>query len=343
MRRCSTPASAARSRCAARDCPRSCTSVPSRTRVDDATLLAVSPGVGVDDPIVAAARCAGVDVAGDIELFARATGDAVPVHGVTGTNGKSTVARLLGDMLTRPWSRRRRRRRPRRAGLELLAGAAHGYVLELSSFQLELVGAADCWPAPRAQPVAGSSRPARHHRALRGLEAADLPGREDIACTTATPRAARRRRISPAPQVARADRTPRPVSGASPTPMTRSNCRADRRRILRRAADRRPPQRLQRARGAGPRRAPRGVAPRRGAAVAAYVPLPHRCMPVAASTGRAFVDDSKATNVGACRAALEAWETAGGAGSCSRRRPRQGRGLRRAARRRRRVTCGRSC
>jgi UDP-N-acetylmuramoylalanine--D-glutamate ligase len=100
-------------------------------------LAVVSPGVPLDDPFVARLRAAGVEFVGDIELFARAAN--APVIGITGSNGKSTVTALVGEMA-------------RAAGwnvgvggnlgtpaLDLLDDARQLYVLELSSFQLETV------------------------------------------------------------------------------------------------------------------------------------------------------------------------------------------------------------
>lgn len=61
--------------------------------------IIVSPGVPLDNPAIAAASAAGVDVFGDIELYARQA--TTPVLAVTGSNGKSTVATLLGDILNK--------------------------------------------------------------------------------------------------------------------------------------------------------------------------------------------------------------------------------------------------
>jgi UDP-N-acetylmuramoylalanine--D-glutamate ligase len=97
----------------------------------------VSPGVPSNHPVLVEARRRGLPVEGDIELFARAA--RAPVLAVTGTNGKSTVVALLGAMATR-------------AGRRTVVGGNYGtpaldlltdpepelYVLELSSFQLEL-------------------------------------------------------------------------------------------------------------------------------------------------------------------------------------------------------------
>jgi len=60
--------------------------------------LVVSPGVSLDHRLVAAARHSGIEVMGELELAARfcSTG----VVGVTGTNGKSTVVGIIGDILS---------------------------------------------------------------------------------------------------------------------------------------------------------------------------------------------------------------------------------------------------
>jgi len=100
-----------------------------------AELLVVSPGVAQRGEFFDAARAAGVDIVGDIELFARAA--RAPVAGVTGTNGKSTVTTLLAGMATRAGVRTRSGGNLGEPALDLLDEAAQLYVLELSSYQLE--------------------------------------------------------------------------------------------------------------------------------------------------------------------------------------------------------------
>ncbi len=95
----------------------------------------ISPGVPLTHPIAVLAKKKGVPVVGDIELFARQT--KASIVGITGTNGKSTVTALVGEMA-------------KAAGLKVLVGGNIGepildqgeggfdwVVLELSSFQLE--------------------------------------------------------------------------------------------------------------------------------------------------------------------------------------------------------------
>jgi len=104
--------------------------------LDDASQVLMSPGVSLDEPIARAARERGIEVLGDVELFARHV--HAPVIGITGTNGKSTVTTLVARMAAA-------------AGRSVLAGGNLGvpaldlleepvpdlYVLELSSYQLE--------------------------------------------------------------------------------------------------------------------------------------------------------------------------------------------------------------
>ena len=104
--------------------------------LDGASQVLMSPGVSLEEPIARAARDRGIDVLGDVELFARNV--QAPVIGITGTNGKSTVTSVVARMAAA-------------AGRTVLAGGNLGepaldlleqptpdlYVLELSSFQLE--------------------------------------------------------------------------------------------------------------------------------------------------------------------------------------------------------------
>ncbi len=116
-----------------------------------ADMLVVSPGIPLAEPAVARAIAAGIEVVGDVELFARATRalNAARQHpmrvvAITGSNGKSTVTAMCGDMC-------------RMAGLSTCVAGNIGlpvldalyeieqgntpapqvWVLELSSFQLE--------------------------------------------------------------------------------------------------------------------------------------------------------------------------------------------------------------
>jgi UDP-N-acetylmuramoylalanine--D-glutamate ligase len=117
-------------------------------------LIAISPGVDRLEPLVAKAVANGVPLVGDVELFAQAlagkAGNAAPkVIAITGSNGKTTVTTMVGEMC-------------RRAGLSTVVagniglpvldalsdadrlGQPDAYVLELSSFQLESTASLRC-------------------------------------------------------------------------------------------------------------------------------------------------------------------------------------------------------
>ena len=110
--------------------------------------VVVSPGVPLNThPLVERARAAGVPLIGDIELFAQARADLPPhkVVGITGTNGKSTTTALVHHILMT-------------AGVPTAMGGNIGlpilaqdplseggvYVLELSSYQIDLTHSLDC-------------------------------------------------------------------------------------------------------------------------------------------------------------------------------------------------------
>jgi UDP-N-acetylmuramoylalanine--D-glutamate ligase len=129
--------------------------------LEGATLLALSPGLSPTHsaaaPLVAAAKKAGIEVVGEIELFARALarleaarGYAPHVVGITGTNGKTTTARLTGLLIERagravavagnisPTALDALRERVRDDHLPDV------WVLELSSFQLATTRSLTC-------------------------------------------------------------------------------------------------------------------------------------------------------------------------------------------------------
>ncbi|MGN5374390.1 UDP-N-acetylmuramoyl-L-alanine--D-glutamate ligase [Sphingomonas hankookensis] len=106
----------------------------------------VSPGVPLNrHPIVA--HAGDTPIIGDIELFAQARGDLPPhkVVGITGTNGKSTTTALIHHILTQAGMPTRM---GGNIGLPILAQdplpAGGVYVLELSSYQIDLTYSLDC-------------------------------------------------------------------------------------------------------------------------------------------------------------------------------------------------------
>ena len=102
---------------------------------DAADRLIVSPGVSVRQPMIQAAVARGVELVGDIELFARYA--AHPVVAITGSNGKSTVTAMLAAMASACGKRAAVGGNFGTPALDLLDRDVELYILELSSFQLE--------------------------------------------------------------------------------------------------------------------------------------------------------------------------------------------------------------
>lgn len=102
---------------------------------DVATHLLISPGVSLNETAIHKAVQAGVTVMSDIDLFACATDK--PIIAITGSNGKSTVTTMLGDMGTASGLKTAIGGNLGTPALDLLNQDADLYVLELSSFQLE--------------------------------------------------------------------------------------------------------------------------------------------------------------------------------------------------------------
>lgn len=103
--------------------------------------LVVSPGIAIATPAINAAIEAGIEVIGDIELFARELNSVQYQHAklvtITGSNGKSTVTSLLGEMASDAKVKVAVGGNIGVPALDLLATDITLYILELSSFQLE--------------------------------------------------------------------------------------------------------------------------------------------------------------------------------------------------------------
>ena len=110
-----------------------------------ATHLIVSPGVALEEPAIQRAQANGAQLLGDIDLFACLA--RAPVVGITGANGKSTVTSLLGAMAQSAGRRVQVGGNLGTPALALLDEEAELYVLELSSFQLERTQALRCQAA----------------------------------------------------------------------------------------------------------------------------------------------------------------------------------------------------
>ena len=104
--------------------------------LSQATELVISPGVAKDQPAIRGAQDAGARLIGDIDLFAREV--KAPIVAITGSNGKSTVTTLVGQMANDAGVQCEVGGNIGIPVLDLLAKPeAQLYVLELSSFQLE--------------------------------------------------------------------------------------------------------------------------------------------------------------------------------------------------------------
>ncbi|AMJ99390.1 UDP-N-acetylmuramoylalanine--D-glutamate ligase [Alteromonas macleodii] len=110
---------------------------------DGVDTLVLSPGLALDIEQVALAQKCGVEVIGDVELFARlnaSTSGATPakrVVGITGSNGKTTVTLLVNHLLKSCGVKSIEAGNVGRPVLEALQSDADVVVMELSSFQLE--------------------------------------------------------------------------------------------------------------------------------------------------------------------------------------------------------------
>ncbi|MGI9130712.1 MAG: UDP-N-acetylmuramoyl-L-alanine--D-glutamate ligase [Candidatus Methylopumilus sp.] len=106
--------------------------------INNIELIVISPGVSLKESYVAAALDKGIPVIGDIEIFAQVKAANAKVIGITGSNGKTTVTSLVGELL-------------KASGITTIVAGNIGtpilntldekvpevYVLELSSYQLE--------------------------------------------------------------------------------------------------------------------------------------------------------------------------------------------------------------
>ncbi|MEY2397246.1 MAG: UDP-N-acetylmuramoylalanine--D-glutamate ligase [Actinomycetota bacterium] len=96
--------------------------------------VVVSPGFPIAHPVRVAAATRGVRVIGDVELASSRT--STPIIAVTGTNGKSTVTRLIADMLNAADMKAVEAGNVGYPMLDAINDPAEFYVVEVSSFQL---------------------------------------------------------------------------------------------------------------------------------------------------------------------------------------------------------------
>ena len=273
-------------------------------RLCAAETLILSPGIAPDEPAVAAAAAAGVEVVGDIELFAREA--TAPVVAVTGSNGKSTVTALVGAMAEKAGKRVAVGGNIGTPALDLLSGPAPElYVLELSSFQLETTASLDAAAAavlnvsadhldrhPDLAAYAAIKRRVFHGRGTMVVNADDPAvaamaeaGRPVVRFTLADPAAGEYglREVDGAPWLARGGEPLLPLAAlALAGGHNAANALAA--LALGEAVGLPMPAMLE--------------------ALRTFPGLPHRCQYVAEHGGVRWYNDSKGTNVGATEAAL---------------------------------------
>lgn len=106
-----------------------------------AEIIVVSPGISLREPLIVEARARGARIIGDIELFAWFVD--VPAVAITGSNGKSTVTTLVGEMFHRSGIKAGVGGNIGTPALDLFREDNQVCVLELSSFQLETTESLD--------------------------------------------------------------------------------------------------------------------------------------------------------------------------------------------------------
>ena len=271
--------------------------------LDGVSRLVLSPGLSVDIPLVAEARRRGIEVLGDVELFARSANAAVLA--VTGSNGKSTVATLAAEMLEAQGLIAPAGGNLGPPALDLLRDDADAYVLEISSFQMETT--VSLRPLAAALLNVSSDHLDRHGTLERYVELkAKLVAAADEAVYNADD-----------PLVADVGaRHPRATPVSVERSLERGYSIVERKGERWLARDGKPlmPRAELALRGTHneanalaalaltqrlttDREASLGV-------LRTFAGLPHRCQLVAERRGVAYIDDSKGTNVGATLAAL---------------------------------------
>jgi UDP-N-acetylmuramoylalanine--D-glutamate ligase len=263
----------------------------------------LSPGVDPREPFVERLRAAGVSVMGDVELFARAV--STPVVGITGSNGKSTVTTLVGEMARAAGLRVAVGGNLGTPALDLIAPDVRLYVLELSSFQLETTFSLRCAAAAvlnlsedhldRHGSMAAYA--AAKARILRGATAAVLNADDPAVAAMATEPTSRRRYFTLRASGAE-------VYGFDPDAQT----------LCRPGGGARIPvaslriaglHNLANALAAMALADAVGIpAEAQAQALARFEGLPHRCRLVRELRGVRYYNDSKGTNVGAALAAI---------------------------------------
>jgi UDP-N-acetylmuramoylalanine--D-glutamate ligase len=249
------------------------------------TQAIVSPGVALDDPFVQGLINDGIEVIGDTELFARHV--KAPVIGITGSNGKSTVTTLVGDMALAAGIKVAVGGNLGTPALDLLADDVQLYVLELSSFQLESTHSLRCHAA--AWLNLSEDHLDRHHtmQAYSAAKARIFKGC-GVAVVNADDPATREGSEQAQSVVAFNDRDLPFDAGILKIAGRHNHANAYAAWLLAEAAGIPEAARLH--------------------ALSHFTGLPHRCKFVAEVAGVRYYNDSKGTNVGSTLAALKGFD-----------------------------------
>ena len=258
----------------------------------------VSPGVSLQEPVVQQAQAAGCRLLGDIALFSEAA--QRPLIAITGSNGKSTVTSLIGHLL-------------QAAGQQVLVGGNIGvpaldlltaplpdfYVLEVSSFQLdttphlqaEVAVFLNLSPDHLDRHVTLTAYQAAKQRVYLGCRAAVYNQDDPATWPTQTP--ARQHSFSLVDAQVSQDGAPWLAFDGVPLMPTRALS-------------------LSGATGRANVLAALSVMKQLGfearslvTALSEFTPLPHRCVRVGCHSGVDYINDSKATNIGAALAGIQ--------------------------------------
>lgn len=273
--------------------------------------IVLSPGVDPRIPEVKEAKQHGINIIGDIELFTQFVSQ--PVIAITGSNGKSTVTTMLAEMAVSSGKNIQVGGNLGMPALTLITEPAPDfYILELSSFQLETVSSLDAHAAVvlnispdhldryddehqyqrmKAKVYSGSGTMIINRDEPRSKDWL-VNNRKQIGFTLSSPNASDFGVVSQDGQdwLAYGDQTLLP---ASELHLTGEHNVANALAALALGHSMELPMTTMIE------------------AIKNYRGLPHRCQQVDTSDGIRWIDDSKATNVGACIAAVEGLNATG--------------------------------
>ena len=111
--------------------------------LDDISEIIISPGIAESELIVRWARKKNISIISDIELFGRYV--KAPMIGITGSNGKSTVTQLLGEMALASSLKAYICGNIGNPVMESMNDDAELYIVELSSYQLDYTNHLDLY------------------------------------------------------------------------------------------------------------------------------------------------------------------------------------------------------